>query len=266
MRIHEFDECPADSNKFTTGVGFKFIDEKTKKKREILINVVNEKSIDIGCGDGSPVCLGAGSLEMVIDGKKVVAPGEYKLDDGDDKSTNRVIAFNTFYQCSRRWYDFEVEPEQNEESRTSSSTTERHVRRLETPPAFPGVFDTLEGIKNTVIDRDSCTSWLEDRKSFNDLFQQPGHYATILIKTEEVSFHVEYKQENERCEAHSVNVWMSAIRPDVFLQEWQGVIGETKDPTIGDKYDRQNVLKFAKDEDYEVPSPFSTSCKGCHTH
>jgi hypothetical protein len=118
MRIHTFDGCPVDSNKFTTGVGFNFFDAEKKTTRKIEINVViNEFNVDVGCGsDSAKNCLGAGSLEMTIDGKKYIMPGEYSLDE-DDKSTDRIVAFNTFHQCSRKWYDFDIAPREPETSK-----------------------------------------------------------------------------------------------------------------------------------------------------
>jgi hypothetical protein len=51
----------------------------------------------------------------------------------------------------------------------------------------------------------------------------------------------------------------------MWMDPWEGVLGETKDASVEKKdiYSRDEVLKFAKDEDYEVKSPFSTTCKAC---
>ena len=82
---------------------------------------------------------------------------------------------------------------------------------------------------------------------------------------------MEYKQENERCDAHSIDVWISSVSDALVSETWEGVIGETKDPTFKSNgqqvsVDRVKVLKFEKDTDYEVLSPFSTKCKGCVKH
>jgi hypothetical protein len=74
------------------------------------------------------------------------------------------------------------------------------------------------------------------------------------------------KQENERCSAHSLDVWMSEVSPALMVEDWEGIIGETKAPLTGPKkdlYSRQEILKFADDAAYEALSPFSTKCKGC---
>lgn len=250
MRVHKFDTCPLKSDTFTTGVGFSFFDKQRKAYRQIEISVVNERNVDVGCA-AQETCLGAGSLEMIIDGVKHTAPGNFNRDE-----KTQILAFNTFHQCSRKWFDFDiVQPEATQSTRSG--------RRL-AKPAAPGVFETIGNIKDTMIDKEECEKWLNDRRSFQDLFKQHGHYTTILIKTEDISFHVEYKQENERCNAHSLDVWMSSVSPALYEQKWEGIIGETKDETQGDKYSRLEVLKHANDEDYEVEQPFSTKCKGCH--
>jgi hypothetical protein len=80
---------------------------------------------------------------------------------------------------------------------------------------------------------------------------------------------VEYKQEWERCSAHSLDIWITEVEPDVAEEQWEGVIGETKDlgydATNGEKryMSRELALKFKSDNDYEVVSPYSTVCKAC---
>jgi hypothetical protein len=255
MRVTQFEGCPDHSDTFSSGAGFTFFDEKKQAMAKVEINVVNEHSVDIGCGSDSKACLGAGSLEILIDGQKIVVGGDYQF---EDKKSGRVIAFNTFYQCSRKWYDFDVIPEDK-----FSSLRDSRDRRLAT---LPGVLDVVNGLKGTMIDKEVCGKWIADRKQLGDLFDQPGHYSTIIIAMDSVTFHVEYKQENERCNAHSLDVWMSAVSPSLLKEDWEGIIGETKAPLVGEKkdlYDRKEVLKFSDDADYEVSSPFATHCKGC---
>lgn len=68
--------------------------------------------------------------------------------------------------------------------------------------------------------------------------------STIIIQTKDLSFHVEYKQESERCDAHSLDVWTSALSPHFLDQHWEGVIGETKEAPISqqDIYNRTEML------------------------
>ena len=72
-------------------------------------------------------------------------------------------------------------------------------------------------------------------------------------------------REHKRCDAHTVDVWISGVTPDLYDEDWEGVIGETKDPSNhGDeKVERVEFLKFPEDEAYEVNSPFSAKCDGC---
>ena len=220
---------------------------------KIAVNVVNEFGVQTGCGMEATNCLGNGSLELVIDDKKYLYPGDYHFKDG----TGRVVAFNTFYECSRKWYDFDMTPARD-------TSVLRGRRRLSND--YPGVYDVVHGLGDTMINKDVCDQWLTERKEKNDLFHQAGAWSTIIVKTDHISFHVEYKQETKRCDAHTVDVWISSVSPDLYDEDWEGVIGETKDPANhGDeKVDRSEFLKYPEDEAYEVRSPFSTKCKGCY--
>ena len=251
MKISQFEGCPVGSDTFCSGAAFTFFDSRKRKTRTIEINVVNEHHVDIGCGESANSCLGNGSLEILIDDKKI-GSGDYKFEDG----TGRVLAFNTFYQCSRKWYDFDVTPE------PSAFSSFRNSRRL---AAIPGVFDIVRDFQDTVVDKEVCTQWIEERQRLGDLFEQAGHWSTIIVKTEDVQFHIEYKQENQRCNAHSLDVWMSKVSPRMLDETWEGIIGETKAPANEKKdvYERDEILKFVDDGAYEVQNPFSTRCEGC---
>jgi hypothetical protein len=159
---------------------------------------------------------------------------------------------------SRKWYDFEVRPSD------VSETSLRTGRRLDQP----NVFEVIDGLKNTMIDEQACSQWINDRKMYGDLFHQPGHYSTIIVQTEDITLHMEYKQENERCDAHSIDVWIASASPSLLEETWEGVIGETKNMKYkanGEQsnYERADVLKFADDAAYEVKTPFATKCQGC---
>jgi hypothetical protein len=165
-----------------------------------------------------------------------------------------------FISGSRKWYDFDVRP-----SLELGSTLETG-RRLDQP----SVFEVLDSLKKTMIDPQDCDNWINDRKHYNDLFVQPGRSSTIIIETKDITLHIEYRQENERCDAHSIDVWISSISPVLLDQPWEGIIGETKKEAISPRTDNQvymdryEVLKFRNDEDYEVLSPFSSECKACY--
>jgi hypothetical protein len=166
---------------------------------------------------------------------------------------------NLWNSGSRKWYDFDVRPSLDLDAEL------RDGRRLDQP----NVFEILDGLKKTMIDPLNCDMWINDRKQYNDLFQQPGLSSTILIETKDVTLHLEYRQENERCDAHSIDVWISSVSPSLLDQPWEGIIGETKSSTILPStpqvmMERTEVLKFKRDKDYEVSSPFSSKCKGCY--
>ena len=259
MKIQEYDGCPAESNKFVSGVGFTLFKKSglgsPVPAHKIVVNVVNEYGVKTGCGTEATNCLGNGSLEIFIDDKKYVYPGDYQFKD----NSGRVIAFNTYYECARKWYDFDITPA------TDTATALRANRRLD---SFPGVFDVVRGLEDTMVDKQACDSWISERQERNDLFHQSGEWSTIIVKTDSISFHVEYKQEHRRCNAHTVDVWISSVSPALYDEEWEGIIGETKDPANhgNEKVERLEFLKHTEDEAYEVNSPFSNKCAGCYLH
>ena len=261
MKIQKFDGCPLGSDTFLTGVGLTVFGTN---KHQVEINVVNPYSVNAGCGNEAVKandygCLGAGSLELVIDGHKVVQSVDVPFDD----NSGRVIAFNTIGKCSRRWFDFDITPREDRSLRHVNSGRKLDVM------LGAGIFDVLGKTKDTAVDKDGCSAWTEQRKERNDILKQTGTFSTIVIKTEKISFHVEYHQEWERCSAHSLDIWISEVKPDVVEEQWEGVIGETKDLGYDNKkgekryMSRETALQFSNDEDYEVLSPYSTSCKAC---
>jgi len=260
MRTQKFEDCPVGSDTFLTGIGLTVFG-KNKKTHKVEVNVVNPYTVNAGCGmkndkERDYGCLGAGSLELVIDGHKFTQSIDMSFDD----NTGRVIAFNTIGKCSRRWFDFDVAPR--------DARKLRHSRRLDLMNGA-GIFDVLSSTKDTSVDKEGCAAWTADRKKNNDILTQAGTQSTIVITTEKISFHVEYRQEWERCSAHSLDMWISEVEPDVAEEVWEGVIGETKDLSYDNKKGekrymaRENALRFNSDEDYEVVSPYSTVCKAC---
>lgn len=201
----------------------------------------------------------------MIDGHNIVESVDHYFEDG----SGRVIAFNTISKCSRRWFDFDLTPA--DEVKTSVLAKERRsLRGDENIVANDNnsAISVLEKTKETMIDPEGCSEWIKDRRENGDFFKQTGTWSTIIVKTEIVSFHIEYKQEQERCSAHSLDMWISSVDPGVAQEQWEGVIGETKAKDHAPAFDhtrmeRNNVLKFDEDEAYEVTSPFSINCKGC---
>jgi len=174
-----------------------------------------------------------------------------------DDNSGRVVAYNTFAKCSRRWFDFDI-----------TLRRRRQLRNQETFLQGAGIFEVLESTKDTVVGKDGCNAWMNERKESKDILQRTGTFSTVVIKTEKISLHVEYKQEWERCNAHDLDIWITEVDPEVAEEPWEGIIGETKNLGIMDKAEkrfmgRMEALKFEDDEDYEVISSYSTECKAC---
>ena len=271
MKVQKFEECPNHSDTFITGVGMSVFG-KHGKKHAIEVNVVNEFNTDIGCGNVADKtndysCLGAGSLQIIIDGHKIVQTIDHVFDD----NSGRVTAFNTIAKCSRRWFDFDVTPIEELGNAAKSSF---RGRRLAAAPdkskATADFMDILERVRNTMIDEQGCGEWMNERRVNNDIFKQSGTWSTVMVQTDTISLHIEYKQEQERCSAHNLDVWISSVSPETFNEKWAGVIGETKNVNF-DKasltkmkhMSRAEALTFRDDEAYEVLSPYSSKCKGC---
>jgi len=265
MKVNKFEGCPKESDKFTTGFGLSLYDPNNgQPTHKIEVNVVNEHSTGTGCGFESHKpndygCLGAGSLEIIVDGSKITQSVDYEFED----KSGHIIAYNTIASCSRRWFDFDMTPADQ------IGAVAYRGRRLSGQNGA-GVFDILDNIKDTTVDRSQCETWMAERKTNGDIFQQAGTWSTIVIKTEKISFHVEYKQEQERCDAHNLDVWISEVTPEVGAETWEGIVGETKpmnykqDAHFGTTHvSRVDALKYPNDEDYEVIAPFSVDCKGC---
>ena len=97
------------------------------------------------------------------------------------------------------------------------------------------------------------------------------YYSTLVVHTDTISLHMEYKQENGRCRAHPLDTWFSSVSPLLLEQTWEGAIGETKHLSYKPQHEQQQpksvqrleALKYGKDSDYEVNSLFSTRYKGC---
>jgi hypothetical protein len=256
MGLETYKGCPKHADNFVAGVGFTFFDKKGKADKRVKVKVLNPHGgVNVGCGGGSANCLGFGSLEIEIDGVAHVTGGDYEFMDGG----GRIVAFNTFYECSRKWYDFDT-------NNLSSSS-----RRLENDK--PDVFDVLGSLKPTMVDPEVCQKWMTDRHDQGNLFDQPGRWSTVIIETPDITFHLEYKQQNEVCDAHTIDVWISSVSLNFLAEHWEGVIGETKldSQTAGSagtrsmkkEISRAEALKYPRDDAYEVRSPFSTKCKGC---
>merc|ERR1740124_2291 len=74
---------------------------KDEVAHSILIEVVDKDKNSGECE--TKVCLGDGSLRIVVDGYEILHPGDYPLQNVG----GRIVAHNTYSACSRKWYDFD---------------------------------------------------------------------------------------------------------------------------------------------------------------
>jgi len=258
MRFGKFDSCPKNEDMFVTASAMTIFRQNTYGESQvahsIVVEVVDENDVSPECQ--SNTCLGNGSLRILVDGVQIAQPGDFPLEN----IGGRVIAFNTYAACSRKWYDYDTDFDGNGALRTERKL-EAHVPT-----------DYIIQSRGEMVDSEECDGWLKDRVANNDLFAQVGHWATIHIKTPLVSFHVEYRQGSgnvEGCAFNSLDAWISDASPDLEAQQWKGVLGETRYPKFysdGKQIanDRSVLLAGKNDEDYEVDGPFGTDFRALH--
>jgi len=257
MQFRKFNTCPKDADMFISSMSLALFDDNAKRLNSILIVTTPEPTP--GCmADPNMVCLGGGTLHISFDGGETFLsqPGDFHFG-----SNARIVAHNTYAACSRKWHDYEVSVAQ---AKNKIRNSERYLgSHLEKKPV-----ELLIQNKAEMIDKNECSTWIQDRVENNDLFQQRGHWSTVYIETSLVSFHIEYRRSdffNPDCDFQSLDAWMTKVDPKLEQSgDWNGILGETKhkifDQTTGEqiKTDRSRLLRSLNDADYEVSDPFET--------
>jgi len=258
LRFGKFDSCPKKENMFVTGTAITIFRQETFDKNNIVhsivVEVVDEDTLPIDCQ--SEVCLGNGTLKISIDGNDIMQPGDYPLANVG----GRVVAYNTYAACSRKWYDYE----KVSDTVDAIFSTARELGSEKVP------VDYVIESRGEMVDAAQCEGWLNDRIVKNDLFDQGGYWSTVHIRTPLISFHVEYRQggngKDMSCDFNSLDAWITDASDKITGQEWKGVLGETRYPKFyadGKKItsDRDMLLVGKEDEDYEVDGPFGVGFK-----
>lgn len=117
LKFHQFPSCPAHEDMMISGLGLYIEppaaagDEGYSEEGHSIQIKVNEDKFTPGCPKTGGTCLGEGSLEIIVDGDSITQPGEYVY--GRNETAVRVIAYNTFASCSRRWFDFNEQASSN---------------------------------------------------------------------------------------------------------------------------------------------------------
>eukprot|EP00547_Thalassionema_nitzschioides_P017286 CAMPEP_0194249430 /NCGR_PEP_ID=MMETSP0158-20130606/20457_1 /TAXON_ID=33649 /ORGANISM="Thalassionema nitzschioides, Strain L26-B" /LENGTH=568 /DNA_ID=CAMNT_0038985947 /DNA_START=392 /DNA_END=2098 /DNA_ORIENTATION=+ len=274
MQFQEYPSCPPDENMFVSGLTFslnnnnnKSDDDNDLKENEntsstSIMIITTPEAIEECRSDPDAVCLGEGTLHLSFDGGKtfVSNPGDYHFGKAGN---SRVVAHNTYAACSRKWHDYEVSRQDKEGKIKNRLGGRRTTVHDEKKP-----LQLLSDQQASMIDPKECQEWMDDRLSKNDVFQQKGHWSTLYIETEQVSFHVEYRRSDwfqPACDFQSLDAWMTKVSDEMeSTSEWSGILGETKykiyDATSGEQImaDRSLLLRGKDDADYEVSGPFGT--------
>jgi len=253
MQFRKYETCPKDEDMFISGMSI--IDSSEMGNDfDSSILIVSTPTPIRECEGHSAVCLGGGNLHISFDGGHtfVSHPGDYHPTPG-----SRLIAHNTFGACSRKWFDYEITKEKE------NATANLRGRRLHERKPLEFLTDKT----STMIDPIECGVWIQDRKEKEDLFNQRGLWSTIYIENPNASFHIEFRQSNPEkldrvCDFQSLDAWMTKVSDELEIQEWNGVLGETKkaiyDPVSKRqiKSNRSQLLRGKNDSDYEVDGPF----------
>merc|ERR1719199_505953 len=256
MRFHQFVGLPVHEDMFITALGISLFDTKQQQppsasNHAITIQVKDESTFFPGCGEGETVCLGKGSLEIVVNDQIIDRPGDYIFESPADGSKMRVIVYNTFAACSRKWLDYQEPEAVPEDGRALSPDTKRPIEFV------------FENRENTV-DPQVCDAWVPERQEKHNLFLQDGSWTTMIVETPQVSFLVEYRQSygrNTGVPSHSIDAWISKFSPSLEREDWQGILGETRYPLFNANGEqilsgRDELLRGKLDSDYEVDGPY----------
>eukprot|EP00546_Thalassionema_frauenfeldii_P021597 CAMPEP_0178897320 /NCGR_PEP_ID=MMETSP0786-20121207/1678_1 /TAXON_ID=186022 /ORGANISM="Thalassionema frauenfeldii, Strain CCMP 1798" /LENGTH=598 /DNA_ID=CAMNT_0020567851 /DNA_START=127 /DNA_END=1923 /DNA_ORIENTATION=- len=244
--FHKFSGCPTDEDTFIAGAGISVAGE------QIMVSIDDMDSFFPGCREGENVCLGDGSLSLLVNGMNINSPGEYPLRNGGS-----VIVHNTYAACSRKWYDFK-------ESR-------RALRSAQSGGSRDFAIELLKSKEGTMIDPEECSEWIAERVAYKDLFEQQGGWSTIHIVTPHISMHMEYRQTRQVCFSHNLDSWISKISSNLLEYEWKGILGETRYPKYAPNgkqilSDRNILLAGKFDSDYQVEGPFETEFEALDLH
>merc|ERR1711937_640676 len=130
------------------------------------------------------------------------------------------------------------------------------------------VLDYLSEQKQHTIRPTECEGWIKERLEKNDVFLQKGQWSTMHIETPEISLHIEYRRDNMnrdvegQCNYQSLDGWMTRVSKELHVEEWNGILGETRGKTGVEG--RQNILRGPNDTDCEVNGPFITDFPALH--
>eukprot|EP00547_Thalassionema_nitzschioides_P007125 CAMPEP_0194213942 /NCGR_PEP_ID=MMETSP0156-20130528/14882_1 /TAXON_ID=33649 /ORGANISM="Thalassionema nitzschioides, Strain L26-B" /LENGTH=981 /DNA_ID=CAMNT_0038942091 /DNA_START=51 /DNA_END=2996 /DNA_ORIENTATION=+ len=255
MQFKRFNSCPIDADMFISSMSLSTSTLSLLGQESNILIVTTPEPIPECSEDPNKVCLGDGTLHISLDGGETFLSeaGEYQYG-----SQHRVVAHNTYGACSRKWHDYDITSNDNNQLREGGRRTS--VVQEKKPLSL------LMDHKYTMIDPLECDQWIEDRWQRNDLFQQRGQWSTIYIETPLVSFHVEYRRSDwfhKKCDFQSLDAWMTTVSKTLEEQpEWQGILGETKHKIYHEqtgsqiKSDRLQLLRGKDDADYEVNGPF----------
>jgi len=126
VKFHHFDSCVGEDGMYITSMAYdiqRSSPTETDNNHQVLVSIIDESQVFPGCPDGQ-VCLSDGSLQLIIDGETWTQPGDYRVSDD-----LRIVAFNTYDACARKWYDYEEGHRRHDGIYNNAAVHRRTVRR-----------------------------------------------------------------------------------------------------------------------------------------
>jgi len=289
MKFHDFYDCPRDDSMYVTAMAISVnkttgTDFANGESHNIMISIKNESEVFPGCpppaDPGDPVCLGEGSLQVIVDGTVYDEAGDHRI-----SNNLRIVSHNTYDACSRKWYDYDKGIHLREDEggifRRLLGNRQRKLFSTKDP------MDFVRNARQYMVAPHLCTDWIERRTRDNNLFEQLGGWSTIYIETPVVSFQVEYRQirkdksgvgggtglpqdmevhglpvygTQKKCISHVLDAWLTHANPKMRGERWDGILGETRTLRLNDEgyevLENRDLLLMGSDVDYEVGSAF----------
>mmetsp|Transcript_16541 Transcript_16541/g.24403 ORF Transcript_16541/g.24403 Transcript_16541/m.24403 type:complete len:794 (+) Transcript_16541:280-2661(+) len=254
VKFHHFDSCVGEDSMYITSMAYNIQrtsllpaaapdafdsaihseDPLQTPQHQVLVSIADESQVFPGCDNtngennhNNNICLSDGSLQIHIDGEIWTAPGDYQISED-----LRIIAFNTWDACARKWYDYEEGSQKHDGLYNNAAVHRRHLRRL-----METSYDTSDSNNNNnnaqkkktwsllrdlkerrrprhrslvsmtqtpldIIKQDrehmlrptECSRWLETRTKQDDLFTQTGGWAMVYIVTPHARFQLQHRQ------------------------------------------------------------------------
>lgn len=222
--------------------------------------------------DSEP-CLAGGSFAMNF-GKRardVLQPGEYTLKTNE--GVIRVVAFNTRWECLRKWQDATMAEEETQRGATDVNV-HRNSKGAQDVIAKTPIDHLRWGIAQT-NDPQTCQAWINQRQAKEDIYTYESDHAVVFIDAPWMQFVVEVDQNkvatDANCEYAGMNVYVTEMDEDLLRGGYAGLFGgismaevgmDAGPAEVGSAVRTARALRRRDGEEYVVDGPFPNDGEG----